>query len=226
MSKQAYDFGCAVGMLKSGSVARVEKENAKLFKIAKLLQRKGKLTKSALINPEQASPGSAVASMFAPKKKKTEGPNMADVKAKVLEEAGRLEESEEGWTPQSDSAERLRKYTEGTPMTLPGRGAPAEKGKGGEPPKPIELEDTDRIRQHRAAGKGGGRAAAGAGGPSDAGAGFYGGPQFGDVQKYWQQLLGMTPSQFDARSTAQEAGLGRAWKHRGNLNWLRAILGQ
>lgn len=91
-------------------------------------------------------------------------------------------------------------------------------GGAGSDPNVISL-GADRIKQIRQKQTGGAGAGAQAGGAGS----FFGGPQMGDMQKYWQQLLGMSPSQYDARNTAQAAGMGRALKAQGDRRWLRSM---
>jgi hypothetical protein len=71
---------------------------------------------------------------------------------------------------------------------------------------------------------GGGQQRQYGGGPSKAEQGFWGGPKFGDMQRYWLQMLGKTPSQLSSEDVARDAGYGRALQHKKNLDWIKSML--
>ena len=72
--------------------------------------------------------------------------------------------------------------------------------------------DMDPAKRKRIQQRGveGAKQRGGDGGMSSNEAGFYGGPKFGDIRRYYMQMLGMTPSQLSARDMAQEVRRGRA----------------
>ena len=91
---------------------------------------------------------------------------------------------------------------------------------GGTHRRNIQLYGVDAANRMKAGGgqPGGGPATQGGqavqGGPSKAEQGFWGGPKFGDMQRFWLQMLGKTPSQAAGEDLAREAGYGRAVGHK------------
>ena len=254
MSKFAYDIGAALGMMKSGSVERVERENTKLLKIAKLLQKKGKLTKAAFKWPwDYSGTGSEGYDPTNPEHKKRMLANVASRGAGIG--AGEPEGS-----PRAEVAASLRAYGKtGDKEIAAGRkpipGLKGPKGKKGKKAGPISLASGVKpaakgnwgnwfrsLWDNGGGGKvleldpgtsklldiSGGPAAqdgqAVQGGPSKAEQGFWGGPKFGDMQRYWLQMLGKTPSQLSGEDVAREAGYGRALQHKQNLDWIKSML--
>jgi len=275
MSKFAYDIGAALGMMKSGSVERVEKENTKLLKIAKLLQKKGKLTKAAFKWPwDYSGTGSEGYDPTNPEHKKRMLANVASRGAGIG--AGEPEGS-----PRAEVAAKLRAYgktgdkeiaagrkpipglkgpkgkkgKKAGPISLASGVKPAAKGPislndsddwdeksplsldsvggsddgdengplsldsgGGTHRRNIQLYGVDAANRMKAGGRQPG------GGPSKAEQGFWGGPKFGDMQRYWLQMLGKTPSQLSGEDVAREAGYGRALQHKQNLDWIKSML--
>lgn len=252
MNKQAYDVGYAIGMLKSGSVERVERQNRKLFKIAKLLYKKGALKKEAFQWPWGKDPGemtytddpegfmagvrreaeSRGKSMYEEAKK-----NKNDfMKRQQMEAAGRLMNwgrtggkmempditKQKYQAPPWAKNKQPKEEEDYKPITLEGDFGPT--------PEPISI-DLPKKEEKKPEKKG----------PSKqeqrdqyydkygqpiqrSESRFWGGPRFHDIQRYWMQMLGQTPAQLRANQVAQEAGYGRALQHRGNLDWLKSIL--
>ena len=250
MSKFAYDIGAALGMMKSGSVERVEKENTKLLKIAKLLQKKGKLTKAAFKWPwDYSGTGSEGYDPTNPEHKKRMLANVASRGAGIG--AGEPEGS-----PRAEVAASLRAYGKtGDKEIAAGRkpipGLKGPKGKkagpsggAGAAPDPkgvlsigsaggdsaanssgvLELDPGTR----KLLGTSGGPATQGGqavqGGPSKEEQGFWGGPKFGDMQRFWLQMLGKTPSQAAGEDLARNAGYARAVENKKNLDWIKSTL--
>ena len=89
---------------------------------------------------------------------------------------------------------------------------------GGTHRRNIQLYGVDAANRMKAGGRQPG------GGPSKAEQGFWGGPKFGDMQRYWLQMLGKTPSQLSGEDVAREAGYGRALQHKQNLDWIKSML--
>jgi len=231
MSKFAYDIGAALGMMKSGSVERVEKENTKLLKIAKLLQKKGKLTKAAFKWPWDYS---GVDHTPAERQKQIgEKVTAAGVTTKERGGGGSAD-------PLTEAGDDLISRGQGTKGTFASirQGAPtSSKGKKGNKGI-ISLNDSDGGDENgvlslnpgtrKLLGTSGGLAAQGEqgvqGGPSKEEQGFWGGPKFGDMQRFWLQMLGKTPSQAASEDLAREAGYGRAVEHKKNLDWIKSML--
>ena len=256
MSNLAYDIGAALGMMKSGSVERVERENTKLLKIAKLLQSKGKLTKAAFKWPWEAFSDSR---SFDPKNPE----HMKNMRSEVgtrgatIGGAGQYEGS-----PRAEQAAKLKAYAaSGNKDVLTGKvPLPGDKSKvislndsdGGDEKGVLSL-DSDGGDENGVLSldSGGGSAAQGGqathrrniqlygvdaanrmkaggrqprGGPSKEEQGFWGGPKFGDMQRFWLQMLGQTPSQMRGQDVAREAGYGRALQHKKNLDFIRSTL--
>lgn len=218
MSQQAYNLGFAIGIMKTGSVEKIERQNATLRKIAELLHKKG-LKKFAAVK----SADDGAAAPFDPtslEHQKALRDEVARQTAAIAEGAGpespRREVGEfgkqfqrRGWAATRDLAKRVPKTT----------AAPGPKGE----PKVIDLKlSPEEIRRYQRPG--GQEAARRPGGAPSEEEGFYGGPQFGDIRKFWMQLLGMTPSQMRAGQVAREAGYGRALQHKANLDWIRSML--
>ena len=249
MDKFAYEVGASIGLLKFGSVTKLERRTAKLFKIAKLLQKKGKLTKLAISMPEGwggREPG--------PRERNK---NIRDV---VGREAAKIGKKQSVWSPRAETAAALKSYASGKIDFKDLRGPqPGDKQNKGvislndsddwDGKSPLSLNDSDdrdeksplsldsgggrrdrHRRSHRrnmqlygvdAANRmkaGGGQPG---GGPSKEEQGFWGGPKFGDMQRFWLQMLGKTPSQAASEDLAREAGYGRAVEHKKNLDWIK-----
>ena len=231
MNKQSYDMGYALGIMKSGSVERVEKKNSKMLKLAKLLHKKGKLQKAALFGRLQWIPdGGASPDTKSPEYQKNLREEVGRRAAGLRETQGGggwgYDPASSGHSPTGEVAGNLEDYSKtGKMPNLPkakGQGKPS-KGEGYDDKGVISL-DMDPAKRKRIQQGGGTGGDAGAAGGAEGEAGFYGGPQFGDIKKYWMQLLGQTPSQMSAGQTAREAGYGRALRHKGNLDWLKSML--
>jgi len=273
MDKFAYEVGASIGLLKFGSVTKLERRTAKLFKIAKLLQKKGKLTKAAFKWPWDYSGVDH-----------TPAERQKQIREKVTAEGVATKERGGGGSadPLTEAGDDLISRGQGTKGVFGSirQGAPtSSKGKKGnngpislndsddwdgksplslydsddwDEKSPLSLNDSDdwdeksplsldsgggrrdrHRRSHRrnmqlygvdAANRmkaGGGQPG---GGPSKEEQGFWGGPKFGDMQRFWLQMLGKTPSQMRGEDLAREAGYGRAVGHKKNLDWIRSML--
>ena len=228
MNQQAYNMGFAIGIMKTGSVEKIERQNTALRKIAELLHKKGVKKFAAVKSADNE---------FDP----TNLEHQRNLRKEVARQTAEIAAGAGEDSPRSETAEFGRQFKRRGAAAVRELGAKANKLKesmpyraaqSGKEPKVIDLElSPEELRRYqRPGGFGGG------GGGRDARSleerrrkfdeeeGFYGGPQFGDIRKFWMQLLGMTPSQMRAGQVAREAGYGRALQHKANLDWIRAML--
>jgi hypothetical protein len=210
----AYVRGYAAGLIKSGSVEKCERQNARLLKIAVLLQKR-----AGVWDYERAE-------------KKPGSPEFMKIVNKKVQDMAASQMDAPEYSPEHEAGKSLQQAK----LTATGikgpamqdvkkryeRGAPERERRRKERDKPLEVDVPDRDEKQK--GEAGKPAptlqdretAFNVGSPED---------RFNRQQRLWYQMLGMSPAQLSAEQELTQQAKARSALHQQRLNWIRSLFG-